>query len=216
MGKTLSTGSVIAIAKTYSAAVSMTAITNAAEAVATLAAGHGVIAGDYIEVTSGWGKLDGRVVRVKAVSTNDVTLEGMDTTSTTTYPAGTGGGSIRRITAWSNLSQLKNLSSSGGEQQFADVTAVDDVVERKIPTIKSAVTMDVEVFDDPALAWYADVSKASDSATPYGLRMTFPNGSKVVANAYWSLRKIPTVAKNEALTTGISLSYAADPMRYAS
>ena len=215
MAITLSTGVALAIAKTYGSSVNITAITNAAEAVATLSVGHSVVVGDYLEVTSGWGLLDKRVVRVKTVTTNDVTFEGINTTDTTKYPSGTGTGSIRRITAWSALSQVKAISASGGEMQFADVTALDDVVAKQIPTIRSAVSMNVDVFDDPTLAWYTDVSAATDARAPYGLRMSFPNGSKMVANAYWSLQKVPSVNQNEAMTTQITLSYAAEPVRYA-
>lgn len=215
MGITLSTGTIVAIAKTYGASVNMTAIGNAAEAVATLAAGHGCVVGDYLEISSGWGRLDKRVVRVKTVATNDVTLEGIATTNTTLYPAGTGAGTIRRITAWDNLSQLKDLSVSGGDQQFADITAIDDVVERKVPTIRSAVALSMTVMDDPSQAWYATVQAAADAASVAGLRMSFPNGTKLLANAYWSLQKTPNVAKNEALTAKVDASYAADPVRYA-
>ena len=217
MAKTLATGTIQAVAKTYGASVAMSAITNSTaggEAVATLAPAHGCIVGDYIEIKSGWGKLDGQIHRVKTVATNDVTLEGFDTNNTTNYPAATGAGSIRRITAWTNLSQVKSLGSSGGDQQYADVTAIDDVVERKIPTVRSAITADYEVFDDPSLAWYADVQKASDASTPYGIRYSFPNGSKLVASAYWSLLKVPMITKNEALTSKISVSFDASPMRY--
>ncbi len=215
MAITLSTGVGLAIAKTYGASVSMSAISNATEAVATLAVGHSVVVGDYLEVTSGWGLLDKRLVRVKTVVSNDVTLEGIDTSSTTKYPSGTGTGSIRRVTAWSALSQVKGISASGGEQQFADVTALDDVVAKQIPTIRSAVAMNIDVFDDPTLAWYADVSKASDARAPFGLLMIFPNGSKLVSNAYWSLQRVPSVNQNEAMTSQITLSYAAEPVRYA-
>jgi len=215
MAFTLSTGATVNIAKTYSSSVNMTALTNAAEAVATLGAGHGVTVGDYLEITSGWGKLDKMVVRVKALATNDATLEGVNTTSTSAYPAGGGVGSVRRITAWSQITQVKDLSSSGGDQQFADATTLSDVVQRQIPTTRSAVTMNLTVFDDPSLAWYADATKASDSSTPYGLRIDLANGSKVVANAYWSLQKVPMIAKNEVLGTQMSLTYAADPIRYA-
>lgn len=216
MAKTLATRTAISIAKTYGASVSMSAITNAAEAVATLASGHSVVVGDYLEITSGWGRLNGRIVRVKTVSSNDVTLEGMNTTSTSKYPSGTGTGSIRRITAWDQLSQLKNISTSGGDQQFADATSIEDDVEVKIPTIKSARTMTLEVYDDPTLTWYATVSAADDSATPVGLMISPPNGSKIVANAYWGLQREPGIQKNEVLTSTISLNFAAPSMRYAS
>jgi hypothetical protein len=81
MGKTLSTGAILSIAKTYGTSSNMTAITNAAEAVATLAAGHGVVVGDFLEVTSGWDLLNGRIVRAKTVATNDITFETINTTS---------------------------------------------------------------------------------------------------------------------------------------
>ena len=54
---TISTGTSVSIAKTYGPSVAMTALTNSADsvtpAVATLAAGHSVVVGDYIEITSG-------------------------------------------------------------------------------------------------------------------------------------------------------------------
>ena len=216
MSVTIATGTSCSIAKAYSASSNITTITNASQAVATLAAGHGCIVGEYVEVTSGWDLLNSRVVRVKTVATNDVTLENVDTSDTVKFPAGAGIGSIRRITAWSQLSQLKDMSASGGDQQFADVTSISDRTTKQVPTVRSAVTTTLTAFDDPTLAWYADVTKASDASTPYGLLMAFPNGSKLCGNAYWSIQKVPGMAKNEALTTQISMSYAADPVRYSS
>lgn len=215
MAITLSTGVSVAIAKTFSAAVNMTALTNASEAVATLASGHGVAAGDYLEVDSGWDLLDKRIVRAKTVATNSVTFESIDTTDTVRYPAGTGIGTVRIITTWSALSQLKSMSASGGDQNYADISSLADRTQKQIPTTRSAVSMNIEVFDDPTLPWYRDVTKASDEPKPYAVRLVFANGSKLVANAYWSLQKVPSVAANEAMTTQISLSYAADPVRYA-
>lgn len=215
MAITIATGTSVSIAKTYGSSVNMTAISNAAEAVATLGAGHSVVVGDYLEITSGWDLLDKRVVRVKTVATNDVTLEGVNTVSTSKFPAGTGVGTIRRITAWSQLSQLKDMSASGGDQQYADITSISDRTTKQVPTVRSAVNMNITVFDDPTLAWYADVTAASDASVPYGLLMAFPNGSKLAANAYWSLQKVPGIAKNEALTSQISMTYAADPIRYS-
>ena len=164
MGISLTSGTVLAIASTYAAAVNMTAITNAAEAVATLAAGHGVVAGDYLEVTSGWGRLSGRIVRAKTVSTNDVTFEGINTTSTTSYPAASGTGTVRRITGWTNMSQVKGMNPSGGDLQFTDITAVDDVIGKQMPTIRTPVVLNLEVFDDPSLAWYAVAAAKSESS----------------------------------------------------
>lgn len=217
MAITLSTGATVSVAKTYANAINITAITNASNAVATTASAHSISVGDYVEISSGWGLLDKRVVRAATGTTGStLVLEGVDTTDTTKYPVGTGTGSVRRITVWSQLSQIKDVQASGGSQNFADVTTISDVVQRQVPTTRAAVTMTMNVFDDPTLAWYADVTAADTARTPYGLLMGFPNGSKLVANAYWSLMKVPTMANNAALESQISLSYAAEPIRYSS
>jgi hypothetical protein len=215
MAITLATGTQVAIASTYGASVAMSAITNAASAVATLAASHGVVVGDFLEVTSGWDRLNGRIVRISAVSTNDVTFEAIATTSTTTYPSGTGTGSIRRITAWTTISQVTaGISVSGGDQQFADVTTLTDTVQKQIPTVRSPVQVTLPVYDDPSLTWYATVRTASETAVSTGIRLVFPNNSRLVANAYWSLQQVPTI-EDSTLRASISLSFVADPTRYA-
>lgn len=221
MSITKTTGLVLAAVSTCATAVNMTAITNASEAVATLQAGHGVLVGDLLEMTSGWGRLNGRLVRAKTVATNDVTLEGVNTTSTVNYPAGAGTGAgtgtVRRANASTgliNMSQIKLISTSGGELAFEDVTAVDDVVARQITTIRSPVQLQITIFDDPTLAWYATLLAADEAGTPLGFRMGFPNGSKLLFNAYVSVARVPTIEANMSLKTNISLAFSGDPIRY--
>lgn len=216
MAITLSTGAQVFVAKTYAAPVSFVGanISNIAEAVVTIA--HTLAQGDYVEVSSGWGLIDKQVYRVKSVSTTvSFVLENCNTADTNKFTAGAGGGSFRKISLWSELTQVKSVSASGGSQNFANITAITDTVERQIPTTKAAVSMTVDCYDDPSLPWYSDVVAADQARSPYGLKMQFPNGSKLVANAYWSLQKVPTMATNDALMTQISLSYAAEPVRYA-
>ncbi|MFZ5917052.1 MAG: phage tail protein [Chloroflexota bacterium] len=215
MAITISTGTGIDIAKTYGSAISMTALTNASEAVATLAAGHALVVGDIIEVTSGWGRLNKRIVRIKTVAVNDVTMEGINTTSTTLYPAGSGTGTVRKITAWDEVTQIKEVSVSGGDQQYVDITTIADVTAKQAPTIRNAVALTLTVMDDPALAWYATVNTAADTDAVAAVRMRFPNGSKLLGNGYWSLQKTPNIAKNDAITARVDVSYIAEATRYS-
>lgn len=215
MAITLSTGVSVYVAKTYAAPLSFTAASNAASCALTVS-GSTIVAGDFVEVTSGWGRLDKRIVRAGVGSgATSLILEGIDTSDTSKYPTGTGLGSVRKITAWTEITQIKTVSTSGGDQQYADITAINDVVSRQMPTTRGAVNMSLEVYDDPSQSYFADVIAADDSRTPYGLRMRFANGSNTLANAYWSLMRVPNIATNEAMTTNISLSFAAEPVRYA-
>jgi len=94
----LPNGTTFAIASGYGSPITVTALSNASEAIAT--ATNTLTAGDFVEVTSGWSRLNGKVVRVKAADSTSVTLEDIDTSSTTAYPAGSGVGSIRKINGW--------------------------------------------------------------------------------------------------------------------
>jgi len=116
--------------------------------------------------------------------------------------------------ATSSFARSKLIASVGA--RGLAITSITDTVKRQIPTVKDAVTMTVDVFDDPTLPWYADVGVADTARSPYGLKMTFPNGSVLASNAYWSIMKVPTMATNEALMTQLSLSHAAEPVRYSS
>lgn len=216
MAITLSTGTTLSIAKTYASSVNFTAATNAASCQLTTASAHTLAVGDYVEIHSGWGLMDQRVIRCGSGTTGStVVLEGMNTSDTTKFPAGTGIGSFRKITAWTQLTQVRSLSAQGGELSFADVTSIQDVVSRQMPTIRGAVNMTIDVFDDPTLPWYADVVAADEARSPYGLLMHFSNGSKLVGNAYWSLLRVPTMAQNEALMSQVTLAYSSEPLRYA-
>lgn len=208
-------GTAVAIASGYGATKNMTALSNAAEAVATLEASHGVAAGEIIEITSGWPKADKRVLRAKTVVTNDVTLEGFDTQNLNQYPAGAGTGSVREISGWTPISQLdQDISASGGEQQFRNIRLLSQADEIALPTTRAPIRVTLPVYYDPSLAWLAAVRAARDSATAVAVRMVFPNNSKLFGNAIWGMNDVPTV-RDGVLMTDITLAFQSQPIVYA-
>ncbi|NDZ12042.1 phage tail protein [Variovorax sp. WS11] len=216
MAISLPNGALIAIASGYGASKTMSALTNAAAAVATLEASHGVIVGDILEVTSGWSRLTDKIVRASVVSTNDVTLEGVVSTSTAIYPAGSGIGSVREITGWTQLSQILGSSSQGGEQQFLEYQLLEADAQKRIPTVKSAGGLTLQVADDPSLAGYQLASTANDDRLARAVRITLPSGALIFYNAYISLNKTPTLTVNEIMAVEVTLSFLAEPVRYTS
>ena len=214
MAVTLPNGALVAIASGYDAADAMSAITNAAPAVATLSAGHGIVAGDYIEVTSGWSRLTDKVVRAGTVTSNDVELLGVDSTLASVYAAGGGAGSVRKVTGWTQLSQILQSTSSGGEQQFLEYQFLESDAQKRIPTFKSAAGLSFSIADDPTLAGYILASQANDDRLPRAVRITLPNGATIVYNAYISLNKTPSLTVNEIMACEVTLSLLNEPVRY--
>lgn len=216
MSVSLPNGALVYIASGYGAAKTMSALSNATEAVATLEASHGVIVGDFIEVTSGWSRLTNKIVRASAVATNDVTLDDIDTSSTSVYPAGSGTGTVREISGWTQLQQILSSSTSGGEQEFLEYQFLEADAKTRIPTTKAASGIEFSVADDPTLAGYQLASTANDDRLQRAIKVVLPSGSIILYNAYVSLNKTPSLTVNELMAVQVTLSLLAEPVRYAS
>lgn len=215
MSVSLPNGAVIAIASGYGTSKTMSAVSNANPGVATLEASHGIVDGDFMEVTSGWSRLTGKIIKAGTVSTNDVPLLGMNTTSTTAYPTGAGVGSIREITGWTQVQQVLESSSTGGEQQFLEYQFLEDDAQKRIPTFKSAAGLTISIADDPSLAGYIAAEAANDDRLPRAIRITLPSGAVILYNAYISLNKTPSLTVNQLMAVQMTLSFLNEPVRYA-
>ena len=120
MSVQLPNGTTFAIATAYGTSKNMTAVTNASTGVATLEASHGISTGDFFEVTSGWSRLTNKIVRATLTTdATDVEFDGYDTSSTTIYAAGTGTGSVREISGWTQLQQILTTSTESFDRHVA-------------------------------------------------------------------------------------------------
>lgn len=215
MGRKLVNGTVPYIGATFGTATNITGISNAASAVFSFAAGHGITVGDYFEVPScGWPQLAGRVFRASAVSTNDITVAGLNTTSTTDYPAGQGTGSGRRIITWAAIQQVNadGLSVSGGEQQFLTGQYIDSSLEFRVPTNKSAIDVSMLVDDDQTLGYWTTVRAAETAGaagTSYPLKLTYPGGGgNAVGSGIWTVSAAPAMQGNNVQKRTIGVAMA--------
>src|SRR5690606_16477473 len=116
---------ILSITSAFDVAKPLTAITNAKPAVATSAA-NGFTDGDIGLVTSGWTELNDRPVRIADATTDSFELEGFDTTSLTRFPVGAGIGSIRKASDFVAFSQVTDVQTSGGEQQYFQWVYMED------------------------------------------------------------------------------------------
>lgn len=214
MAVKLPNGTAFYLASGYGSSVTVTAITNATEAVAS--ATNTFAAGDFVEITSGWSRLNGKIVRVKAATGTTFTLEGIDTSSATAYPAGSGIGSARQVSGWTQLQQVLSTSTSGGDQQFATYQFIEADQETRIPTTKAAAGLEMSIADDPSLGGYILASAANDDRDPRAVKCALSNGSVILYNAYVSLNKTPSMDANQVMSCKATLSFLnSDPVRYA-
>jgi hypothetical protein len=209
----LPNGSTVDIASTYGTAKTVTAISNANPAVVSSTA-HGFSNGDYVELTSGWLKLNGRVFRVISSTTDAFSLEGANTTSTTDYPVGSSAGSVRKITAFVGVSQITDVATTGGDQQFLTFGFLEENDDRQLPTTRSPQTITFTVADDPTQAYVPIAEGYDNTRSIAAVRLNLPDGSKIVYNGYLSFSETPTLARNNLMVRTMTFSLSGRPVRY--
>lgn len=208
-----SQGLQLAIASGYGTQFTVSALSNASEGVATLSASHGVVVNDILLLSSGWKRLNERVVRAKTVATNDVTLEGINTSSTSDYPAGEGVGTGREISGWTTISQLlPDVGVSGGGFRRTDITEIDDIRAKEIPILAEATSLTFSYHWDSALAWLATVEAASRAGSVTPFRITIGT-TKIYGAGYWGYNSVPSI-QNGVLVSSIELSLVSDVTTY--
>lgn len=213
MSLKLPDGSTLAIESALGAPLTVSSITNANPAVATSTA-HGLANGDVIKLTSGWNRLNGRVFRVANVAANTFELEGVDTTSTTRYPVGSSAGTATEITGWTQISQVLEFTTTGGDQQFATVSLLEEDFERQLPTVKSAQSLSMSIGDDASLPWFAVLSAANEDRAERAVRLTLPDESVIYYNGIATLNETPTTTKGQVMALAATVSLAGKPTRY--
>jgi hypothetical protein len=187
------TGTTFHIASAFGSPLAFTTASNASECVLGMASTTGLANGDVVEVSSGWGRLNLRFARLKNVVLNtSVTLEGIDTTSTTYFPSGSGAGTVRKISTFTQLQQVLGIQSSGGDPKNVNYKYLESDVEFQINDGFAAQTMTLELdADSIGTAGYTAAKSLTDTQSNTGLRINTRNGAVIYQPC--------TVALNEAV-----------------
>lgn len=184
------TGTLFSVATTFGSAITITAVSNAAPAVCT-ATSHGLSTGDVVEITSGWGRLNKRVFEVIAIDANSFSLTNSDTSSTSHYPAGTGTGTAREVTAWTQLSKVMNPNTSGGDPKTVTYKFLESDVEYSINDGFTATSMTLELDDDDTTAGYTALRSLTDTQSNTVLKVLARSGSRVYLPCTLALNDVP-------------------------
>ncbi|MNC20058.1 Phage tail protein [compost metagenome] len=213
----LPNGSTFDFAATYSAPLTVTAISNAAVPIVS-AAGHTFVAGDIVVLQTGWVKATSRAFRVVApiVATTSFGLEGINTTSTTKFPAGSSAGTVKKVATWVNIPQITGITSSGGEQQFYTFGFLEEEDDRQVPTTKSPSLLTLTVADDPAAPYVAVVETADELNEERVQRLNLINGAVIYYNSIASITSTPTMTRNQLMERTITLAQQGAITRYVS
>lgn len=176
MGLIIGRGVRLEVGKTEGPVKTVSAITQAKPPVASSTA-HGLLAKSiaYLRSVEGMVQLEGQAVRMNPVATDNVTLEGMNTSG---YPAFSGTTELVPITAWATVLKATNISSGGGAASPLDSTGLEDDIAQQENGLLAAqtVTIDIRSQDVPDEA-AALIEDAAINQTPLVFRVTFKSGA---------------------------------------
>lgn len=201
-----------ALATVFATAVSVTAATNATEAVCT--ATNTFAVGDYIEYVGGWSKANGRVFRVKVATATSFTIEGLDTSDTSLFPPGAGTGTVRKVTTWVPVTGVVSAEVSGGDGKTVEVPLLDTDAPVMLPDGFTAITVTLTTADDKSLPHHAALKAVSDGVKLSCLRGLIPGGGVLLYAGYCSFNESPSLAKGSVMAVKSIWSLQNKVVRY--
>ena len=213
MGFQVPNGASVAIASTIAAGLTVTAASNASACVLTVT--NSLTIGSYVEYVNGWALATNRIFRISAQSGTSLTLEGLDTTSTSLYPVGAGVGTVRAITTWTPILQVMDFDTEGGEPKSQTVQFLENKSETEINTGATAAAYSFNLADDISLAGYISLKSFSDSAAQTGFRFIAPNGNTTVASVKAFVNQNAKIQIDNLITVSAKLYLQNVATRYA-
>lgn len=213
MAYSLPEGSSQQFSNTLASAKTVTAITNANPAVATCT-GHGYTTGDEIMLSSGWEDATDSVYKIEAVDANSFKILGLDTTNTSFFPTGSGGGSAQKLSAWTAIPQVLTISASGGDARFTDVNPLAKRNGIRIPTGFNATSVTLSLGFDATNASYKSMVGISRSLSKVAFKQVLSGGSVQYGYGYMSVSEFPKLNNNSVNTVDAALTFLGRTMSY--
>jgi hypothetical protein len=203
----------VSVQSAAATAITITAISKANPAVVTYT-GTDPSNGDYVLLSvQGMSQMDRRIVRVASVDAgaNTFACESVNSTAYDTFTSGTG----QVLTFGTTLNVVSNISASGGDFQFIDVTTIHDDIQKQIPGNASPTTFSMDCQWQPDDAGLLAMKAASDSKSELGVMLSFANGYRYLVTGYIGCTLSPTGSAQQVVSTPVVITAYGRPQTYA-
>jgi hypothetical protein len=215
MSFSLPDGSKIYISAGLGAPITVSAASNANPAVLTATA-HGQSNGAEFLFNSGWEEANDSAYRATAVATNTLSVEGLDTSDTNWFQAGSGTGSIQVITGWTEIQQVTDISMNGGDPKYATVGLLSRRRDISLPAGFNAMQVQITIADDPLLAGQVALSAANRTIAKRVFKVAMAGSGPAYFYGNVAFNNTPIMRKGQANTVQATISVLGQFTRYAS
>ena len=189
-------GSKFYFSTTFASPKTVTILSNANPALAT-ASGHGYSDNDEILLTSGWEDATDTVYRVDQQDASTFLVTGLNSTDTDWYASGAGIGSAEKLSGWTEIPQVLNITSSGGDARFTNVEPLAKRNALSVPTGFNPSTITLTLGHDPSLAAYQTMLDISRTLAKVAFKVVISGGGTGYGYGYLSVSEMPQLARNQ-------------------
>lgn len=199
---------------TFAAAKNITALSNANPAVADSTA-HGYATNDEFLLQSGWEDASDAVYKLTNTGANNFSVQGLDTTDTSWYSAGTGIGTAQKISNWVEVPQVLTIQTQGGDPRFTTIQPLARRNAINVPTGFNATSITLGLGYDPANANYQTMLQISRTLKKVAFKMQLAGGQLAYGYGYLNVSEVPGLNVGQANQVQASFSLLGRAIGYS-
>lgn len=215
MSQTFVNGAKYSFSTVLGTPIAATAISNAATAqvsAATLPAD-----GDIVLMRSNWTDLNDVATYAKNPAAGKFDLSKIDTSDEDIYVPGEDvPASFQIVSGFTSLSQIREISQSGGDMNMFNFGYVDDssLKQRSRPTDQNPLVLTFTMDYDPDMAWAAALEDVSRKQQLVVMRERLKTGDVLIYTGYVGYKPSPTRTRNENMTVTATMSINSNVLRF--
>ena len=192
---------------TFAAAKTISAFTNANPGVGTSVA-HGLTTNDEVLLTSGWEDATDSIFRATSITADSLSLQGLDTSNTTFFPAGSGAGStVQKVSSWQTIPQVLTIATSGGDARRATISPLSRRTPINVVLGLNPIDITLTIGHDASNAVYQSMLAVSRALTKVAFKLVLSDGSATYGYGNMVVGSMPSMqnGRENQVTVGISL-----------
>jgi hypothetical protein len=201
---------------TFAAAKTISAFTNADPGVATSTA-HGFVDDEeLLLISSGWEDATDSVFRADQLSVDTLSLKGLDTTSTTFFPAGGGNGAtLQKVSAWKVIPQVLTIATSGGDARRATISPLARRTPINVPLGLNPVDITLTIGHDASNTVYQEMLTITRALTKIAFKMVLADGSATYGYGNMVVGSMPNMQSGRENQATVSINLLGRDVAYA-
>lgn len=209
-------GTLLQFSTTLASAVTVSAATNANPCAVTTSTSHGYSTNDELLYESAWSDINEAIFKFTSATATTGSLQELDTTNTAFYPAGSGVGTLRKLSGWTTVPQVLDISTTGGDPRFTPIELLAQRNSVQVATGFNATAINFTLADDPTNAVVKTMLGLSRTLSKAAIKILVSGSAPMYGYGFLTLSELPQMARNQVNRLSGVLTITSRATRYGS